>query len=202
MRVRMLERTLRPPQPRRGHRRRGGLIALLLLSPGWLIMEWIVPRIMAQQSPSVGQVAPGLSPPPQKYCPVMTSEEIDPETSPRVTYDGVTIYLCCDQCVTKFRRDPAAYLDPKLIPALQGKKLPPRGLEQVYCPVLRDRKVSSRDPFTIYKGVKIYFYNDLARQRFEKDPERYADPTILPQLRMPTKNGPLLSVFTTYSCST
>lgn len=127
---------------------------------------------------------PSQKPPPpaQKFCPVMTSEQIDPETSPRAVYEGVTIYLCCDQCVSKFRRDPAAYLDPAIIPELRGKKLPPRGLEQVYCPVLRDRKVSAYDPFTIYRGVKIYFYNDLARQRFEKDPERYADPKILPQL--------------------
>ncbi len=127
----------------------------------------------------------------QKYCPVMTSEEIDPRTSPRVTYDGVTIYLCCDQCVNKFRRDPKAYLDPQIVPALAGKPLPPRDIEQVYCPVLRDRKVSSQDPFTIYKGVKVYFYNDLARQRFEKDPERYADPAILPQLsRVPKDKQP------------
>jgi YHS domain-containing protein len=112
----------------------------------------------------------------------MTQEEVDPDHSPQVNYDGVTIYLCCEQCVSKFRRDPAAYLDPQLVPALQGKKLPPRGLEQIYCPVLRDRKVSRYDPFTIYRGVNIYFYNDLARQRFEKDPQRYADPKILPQL--------------------
>lgn len=127
----------------------------------------------------------------QKYCPVMTSEEIDPQTSPRVVYQGVTIYLCCDQCVSKFRRDPKAYLDPQIVPALAGQPLPPRDIEQVYCPVLRDRKVSSQDPFTIYKGVKVYFYNDLARQRFEKDPERYADPKILPQLsRVPKDKQP------------
>jgi YHS domain-containing protein len=118
----------------------------------------------------------------QKFCPVMTTDEIDPKASKSVTYKGVKIYLCCDACVGKFNRDPAAYLDAKLIPGLAGMELPKRDIEQVFCPVLKDRKVSSKDPSTTYKGVKIYFYNDTARQRFEKDPERYADPKVLPQL--------------------
>ncbi len=154
----------------------------------WLLASPTLPLSVAQTPPPQKPTPPAPPPgppqtPPQKYCPVMTSEEVDPETSPQVMYEGVTIYLCCDQCVSKFRRDPAAYLDPAIVPALRGKKLPPRGLEQVYCPVLRDRKVSAKDPFTIYQGVKVYFYNDLARQRFEKDPQRYADPAILPQLK-------------------
>ncbi len=131
-------------------------------------------------------VAPADPPagrPAQKFCPVMTTDEIDPKTSRSVAYRGVTIYLCCDQCVAKFTRDPAAYLDPKLIPGLAGLELPKRDIEQVYCPVLRDRKVSSRDPSTTYRGVTVYFYNELAKARFEKDPGRYADPEVLPQLK-------------------
>jgi YHS domain-containing protein len=138
-------------------------------------------------APAVGQAPktdPKAAPPAaQKFCPVMTADEIDPNASSTVEYKGVKIYLCCDTCVTKFKRDPAAYLDPKIIPALAGMELPKRDIEQVYCPVLKDRKVSSKDPSTTYKGVKVYFYNDLARQRFEKDPERYANPDILPQLK-------------------
>lgn len=119
----------------------------------------------------------------QKFCPIMTEDEIDPKESKTVDYKGVKIYVCCDQCLGKFKRDPTAYLDPKIIPGLAGMELPKRDIEQVFCPVLKDRKVSSKDPSTTYKGVKIYFYNDLARQRFEKDPERYADTAILPQLK-------------------
>ncbi|HEV3386489.1 MAG TPA: hypothetical protein VG097_16820, partial [Gemmata sp.] len=130
--------------------------------------------------PTTKAVLPGA----QKYCPVMTEDEIDPKESSVVDYKGVKIYLCCDQCVGKFRRDPAAYLDPKIIPGLAGMELPKRDIEQVFCPVLKDRKISSKDPSTTYKGVKIYFYNDIARQRFEKDPERYADTAILPQLKV------------------
>lgn len=119
----------------------------------------------------------------QKFCPVMTTDEIDPANAYEVEWKGVKIFLCCNACVGKFKRDPAAYLDAKLIPALEGKELPKRDIEQVYCPVYRDRKVSSKDPFTVYKGVKVYVFSDIARQRFEKDPERYADVAVLPQLK-------------------
>jgi len=133
-------------------------------------------------TPGTDKAAPPADPKAQKFCPVMTGDEIDPSASATIDYKGVKIYLCCDACVAKFKRDPAAYLDPAIIPGLAGLELPKRDIEQAYCPVLKDRKVSSKDPSTTYKGVKIYFYNDLARQRFEKDPERYADPKILPQL--------------------
>ena len=119
----------------------------------------------------------------QKFCPVMTQDEIDPKESVTVTWNGVKIYLCCDTCVSKFKRDPAAYLDPEFIPALAGMKLPDRGIEQKFCPVYTDKKVSQKDPFATYKGVKVYFYNATAKSRFEKDPERYAKPEILPQLK-------------------
>lgn len=119
----------------------------------------------------------------QKFCPVMTTDEIDPKAAAKVEYKGVTVYLCCDTCVARWKREPSAYLDPKIVPGLAGKELPKREIEQVFCPVLRDRKVSSKDVSTTYKGVKVYFFTDVARQRFEKDPERYADEDILPQLK-------------------
>ena len=118
----------------------------------------------------------------QKFCPIMTTDEIDPDNAKVVDYKGVKILMCCDTCVAKFKREPSAYLDVKFIPALAGLELPKREIEQVYCPVLKERKVSSKDPSTMYKGVKVYFFNDVARQRFEKDPTRYADRKVLPQL--------------------
>ena len=118
----------------------------------------------------------------QKFCPVMTKDEIDPNASKWVDYKGVKVYLCCDTCVAKYKRDPAAYLDPKFVPALAGMELPKRGIEQAFCPVYRDKKVSEKDPSATHKGVKVYFYNATAKERFEKDPERYADAAVLPQL--------------------
>ncbi len=119
----------------------------------------------------------------QKFCPIMTTDEIDPKESATVTWNGVKIYVCCDTCVAKFKKDPAAYLDAKLIPALAGKQLPKRTIEQVYCPVQKDRKVSEKDPSATYKGVKVYFFNEAAKARFEKDPEKYAKEDVLPQLK-------------------
>lgn len=125
---------------------------------------------------------PKKAPAGQKFCPVMTKDEIDPSYSKYETYKGVKVYLCCDTCVAKYKRDPAAYLDPKFVPGLAGLELPKRGIEQQFCPVYRDKKVSEKDPFAMYKGVKVYFYNGTAKEKFEKDPERYADAAVLPQL--------------------
>ncbi|MBY0460393.1 MAG: hypothetical protein K2V38_24015 [Gemmataceae bacterium] len=133
-------------------------------------------------APVVGADQPKTPTAEQKFCPVMTKDEIDPNYSKFETYKGVKIYLCCDTCVAKFKRDPAAYLDPKFVPGLAGLELPKRGIEQQFCPVYKDKKVSEKDPSTTYKGVKVYFYNATAKERFEKDPERYADPSVLPQL--------------------
>ena len=119
----------------------------------------------------------------QRFCPVMTSDEVTPQDAYTVEYQGVKVLLCCNACVGKFNRDPAAYLDPVLLPQLADKTLPKRTLEQVYCPVYRDRKVSSRDSFVSYNGTKVYVFNEIARQRFEKNPEKYADPEVLPQLK-------------------
>lgn len=118
----------------------------------------------------------------QKFCPVMTQDEIDLKESKYVEYKGVKIYLCCEACITRYKKDPAAYLDPKFIPALAGMELPKRGIEQQFCPVFRDKKISEKDPSVMYKGVKVYFYNNNAKERFEKEPERYADRAFLPQL--------------------
>jgi hypothetical protein len=38
----------------------------------------------------------------QKFCPVMTQDEIDPSESKWVEYKGVKIYLCCDTCVARW----------------------------------------------------------------------------------------------------
>ena len=76
----------------------------------------------------------------------MTSDEIDPDASPTVEYKGVKIFLCCDQCVNKFKRDPRRVPRPQDRPRPRGRQVAERDIEQMYCPVLKDRKVSSKDP--------------------------------------------------------
>jgi YHS domain-containing protein len=117
----------------------------------------------------------------QTVCPVMTKAEVD-DTSDEVEWDGVKVKMCCGTCVAKFKKEPEAYLLPELLPQLAGKTLPKRKIEQVYCPVARDKVVSSRDVSARYKGVTVYFWNAAAKRKFEADPEKYADPKVLPQL--------------------
>jgi N-acetylneuraminic acid mutarotase/YHS domain-containing protein len=118
----------------------------------------------------------------QAYCPVMTGQPIG-EDAREVEYRGAKIKFCCSACLKKWTADPEAYLDPKLLPQLKGMDLPRRSLEQVFCPVYRDRVVSAKDPSAEYQGATVYFFNETARQKFLAEPAKYADPKLLPQLR-------------------
>jgi YHS domain-containing protein len=153
-----------------------------MIRPALAALVLVVASFVRADPPKPADPAPKAEPKVQKFCPVMTKDEVDLNHSKWVDYKGVKVYLCCDTCVARFKRDPAAYLDPKFIPGLAGMELPKRGIEQEYCPVYRDKKVSSTDPSGMYKGVKVYFYNASAKERFERDPDRYVDPKILPQL--------------------
>ena len=117
----------------------------------------------------------------QTVCPIMTKAEVDAD-SDEVEWGGVKLKLCCGTCVAKFKVEPEAYLLPELVPQLAGKELPKRKIAQVYCPVSRDKVVSSRDVSAEYKGVRVYFWNATAKRKFLADPDKYADPTVLPQL--------------------
>jgi YHS domain-containing protein len=117
----------------------------------------------------------------QVLCPVMTSVPVDGDSAV-VEYRGVKVFLCCRACVRKWNADPEAYLNAKLLPQLAGAPLPERALKQVYCPVYRDRVVSAKDPYVMYRGEKVYLFNQNAVRRWKQDPQKYADPRILPQL--------------------
>lgn len=123
----------------------------------------------------------------QTHCPIMTGVPVGCD-SKEVEYLGVKVKLCCSACLRKWNAEPEAYLLPELLPQLNGKKLPGRKIEQVYCPVYRDRVVSSRDPSIEYRGVTVYVFNNSAKTKFLADPARYADPQILPQLKGVSQN--------------
>jgi YHS domain-containing protein/uncharacterized membrane protein len=55
-----------------------------------------------------GAPAAEQGPPPGTMCVVMPEEEVDPEIW--VEYKGRRVYLCCDKCVRKFKRDPELYM--------------------------------------------------------------------------------------------
>ena len=120
----------------------------------------------------------------QQVCPIMTKKKVNAE-SPVVEYQGIKIRMCCDTCVARFNKYPEAYLDEKFIPQLNGLKIPPRKISQRFCPVYPDRVVTDKDPFVAYKGHKIYLFNKAAVKKWEKNPEKYAKPELLPQLNEP-----------------
>ncbi len=117
----------------------------------------------------------------QTHCPIMTDTELGKD-DPEIEYHGVKVRVCCDACLQKFEADPDAYVQSPLLPQLKGMELPRRQLAQVYCPVYPQRVVSAQDPFVMYQGQKIYLFNRTAVKRWNADPERYANPQILPQL--------------------
>lgn len=128
-------------------------------------------------------VKEGTSAAAQKFCPIMTDVEVqDNEDAVSVTYEGVEIMICCSKCARKWKADPTAYLLPEFLPQLQGVKLPTRTIQQVYCPVYKTHVVSEKDPFVMYQGQKVYLFNDSAVRRWNANPQRFADPQILPQL--------------------
>ena len=117
----------------------------------------------------------------QTVCPIMTRVDIGNDAK-EVDYNGTKVLLCCGTCVKKFNADPAAYLLPQFLPQLAGKPLPARSIQQVYCPVYKDRVVSEKDPSVTYKGKTIYLFNKQAVAKWEANPEQYADAALLPQL--------------------
>lgn len=121
----------------------------------------------------------------QRFCPIMISTPIDKDAKV-VEYKNVKIQICCGACSKKWEADPEAYLDKKILPQLAHMELPNRKLEQVYCPVYKDRVVSEKDPFVMHQGVKIHVFNESARKRFEANPGEFVDARILPQLRTST----------------
>lgn len=129
-------------------------------------------------------VAPGG----QTVCPIMTGVAIGNDHEV-VEHNGVKVLICCDTCMKKWKADPAAYLLPQHLPQLAGKSVPQRKLKQIYCPVYRDRVVSENDPFVMYKGQKVHVFNKSAAKKFEADPAKYADASILPQLAEPAAAG-------------
>jgi N-acetylneuraminic acid mutarotase/YHS domain-containing protein len=117
----------------------------------------------------------------QKFCPVMTGEEIDKDSTV-LDYKGKKVALCCDNCVAKFEKDPDNYANVKILPQLAGLEIPKRMIEQVYCPVNKENVISAKDVSVEFKGKTIYLFDKAAKRKWDADPEKYADAKILPQL--------------------
>ncbi|HTU92644.1 MAG TPA: DUF4198 domain-containing protein [Gemmataceae bacterium] len=174
-------------QPRVVHRMVGGLDGRLIVLGGAskqgnvAAIEAVKPVPIPPRKAN-GAKAAAATTQGQIYCPIMTKQLVD-EDSKVVEFQGVQIRVCCGTCAKKWKADPTAYLDPKLLPQLKGMPLPKREIAQVFCPVYRDRVVSARDPYVVYKGRKVYLFNQNAVKKWQEDPEKYADPKLLPHLK-------------------
>lgn len=117
----------------------------------------------------------------QEFCPIMTDERIDTDC-PVAKYKGRQVAVCCETCMDKWYGNPDAYASIANLPQLEGLEIPKRKLTQTYCPVFQNRVVTDSDPFVEYKGKRIYLFNAAAKRRWLKNPEKYADSEVLPQL--------------------
>lgn len=111
----------------------------------------------------------------QQFCPIMTTSPID-EDCRDVDYKGVKIKICCATCAKRFLAEPEAYLDPAILPQIKDLQLPVRKIDQAYCPVFTDRRVSSRDPSAEWNGRRIFFFNETAKAKFLATPDEYRLP--------------------------
>lgn len=118
----------------------------------------------------------------QAVCPVMTDAQVGSRNDQIVTYRGQEVRLCCEACLSRWEKNPDNYAIAAFLPQLVGADVPPRAIEQVFCPVYKTRVVSPEDPFVMYEGQKVYLYNQAAVKKWQADPEKYADPKLLPQL--------------------
>ncbi|MEM9381622.1 MAG: kelch repeat-containing protein [Planctomycetota bacterium] len=119
-------------------------------------------------APAERTVDPGV----QERCPVMQADFVS-EDGPVVRFHGVDVRVCCEMCEEKWNAEPEAYLNVALLPQLAELEIPERKIEQVYCPVFRDRVVSSLDPTLEVDGRTVYFFSNSAVRRYGKSPEKY-----------------------------
>lgn len=127
-----------------------------------------------------------------KVCPIMTEDEIDEEEV--VEFEGQKVYLCCTKCSKIWKKNPKYFLKASLdrLPQFKGKEASlgldkVELLEQRFCPIRKTSIVSPDSPSTEYKGVKVYFFDERALDRWKKDPDAAAKAAIeaglLPQLK-------------------
>ncbi|MCW1915070.1 hypothetical protein OJ996_15900 [Luteolibacter sp. GHJ8] len=135
--------------------------------------------------------------PANNKCPMMTEDEVEEDNE--VEFKGVPVALCCGKCSKIWEADEkvAAYYvkvatELGLLPQFKGKEKE-LGLDTIellpqrYCAIHQKSLISPSSPFVEYQGQKVYFFNDKAKQRWEKDPEAAAkkaiDAGVLPQLK-------------------
>ncbi len=103
----------------------------------------------------------------QPMCPVMGDEVANLAISTR-TDDG-PVFFCCDDCISKFQKDPAKYATKA---KAQRMALAGHPRVQITCPVSGD--TVDRKVFVERDGDKVYFCCSACVTKFEGDSKKYA----------------------------
>lgn len=124
-------------------------------------------------------------------CPIMTDTDIDPDN--KTEFQGTTVNLCCTKCGKLWEKNALYYIKaaPELLPQFKGQEAK-LGLDKItllpqkFCPMKSANLVCPESPNTEYKGVKVYFFDQKAKEKWALDPDGNAKRAIaaglLPQL--------------------
>lgn len=99
----------------------------------------------------------------QKTCPVMVGKKIKPNLF--VEHDGLKVYVCCNDCVEKFKKQPNKYI------AEVYRQIYPQQV-QTKCPVMGgdvDPKVSAE-----IDGRTVFFCCKDCIEKYKAQPAKYA----------------------------
>ena len=124
-------------------------------------------------------------------CPIMTDSDTEPDNT--VEFQGTKVGLCCSKCDKMWSKNAAYYIKaaPELLPQFKGQEAK-LGLDKItllpqkFCPMKTANLVCPDSPSTEYKGVKVYFFDQKALDKWNLDADANAKRAIaaglLPQL--------------------
>lgn len=124
-------------------------------------------------------------------CPIMTDAEADPEET--VVFEGVKVGICCGKCGRLWMKNARYHIKaaPDSLPQFKGMEAK-LGLDKItllpqkFCPIKETFLICPDSPSTVYKGVKVWFFDEKALAKWNADPagqaERAISAGLLPQL--------------------
>lgn len=124
-------------------------------------------------------------------CPLMTDGDVDPEET--VEFAGLKVGVCCGKCGKLWVQNAAYYIKaaPELLPQFKGREAA-LGLDklallpQKFCPMKTKNLICPDSPSREYRGVKVYFFDQKALEKWQRDEAGNARRAIaaglLPQL--------------------
>ena len=116
-------------------------------------------------------------------CPIMTDTDADPDSA--VEFGGEKVGLCCSKCGKLWAKNAAYYIKaaPELLPQFKGKEKE-LGLEKItllpqkFCPIKTTSLICPDSPHTEYKGIKVYFFDQKALEKWKLNPDTNAKRAI------------------------